>query len=327
MTTYLTRSVSLFLLLFLTYNITAVRCSELTEITVLSTTEKDLCITLHILGTLPVVHETDNFGGLMIFDFPSLKSTILNRESTEGNFALQELRWSQFSFEPLIFRLVLKPNPLWECHHFQSTESIEISCVKQIVQNLPFAKIRGINLSIPLDGFTVNQIIKHSIGNIPTDFVRDGLPHFGSLRDDWLGKKARKHKGLDIYSDKIDVIAAANGTVVKTGVGLSAGNWVRINHGKGVETVYVHLKNSVVKSGQHVVQGQKIAGIDGPTGNALEPQLHFEIKLDGTSVDPMLFILAVANPETKQQIKLALKDIQSRKETRDEEVERLLEKK
>ena len=326
MITYLAGSISLFLLLFLTSVSTAARPGELTEITVLSTTPKDWSLTLHILGTIPVVHKKNTSAGLMIFDFPSLKSTILGRVATESNFAVQELRWSQFSFDPLIFRLVLKPNPLWKCDHFKSKKTIEISCVKQITQQLPLAKIRGISLFTPLDGFTVQQVIEYSIGYIPTDIVRDGLPHFGSLRDDWSGKTTRKHKGVDIYTDQTNVIAAANGTVVKTGIGVSAGNWVKIDHGQGVETVYVHLNNSIVKSGQQVVQGQKIARIDGPTGNALEPQLHFELKIDGTSVDPIPSILAVANPEVKQQIERALKDIPRRKQIRDKEVEKFLKK-
>ena len=155
-------SISLYILLFLISFLTAARSGELTEITVSSTSRNDWRLTLHILGTVPVVHETKNPAGLMIFDFPALKSAIPNRAAPEDNSAVRELRWSQFSFDPLIFRLVLKPSPLWQCSHLNSMKSIEISCEKQIPQRLPLARIRGISLFTPLDGFTVQQIIEHS---------------------------------------------------------------------------------------------------------------------------------------------------------------------
>ena len=60
---------------------------------------------------------------------------------------------------------------------------------------------------------------------MPRDVVRDGLPHFGSLRDDWQGQgKARKHLGYDIYVDNSNVLAMADGVVTR----VSGGNLARI---------------------------------------------------------------------------------------------------
>jgi murein DD-endopeptidase MepM/ murein hydrolase activator NlpD len=134
--------------------------------------------------------------------------------------------------------------------------------------------------------------------------VRDGLPNFGAVRDDWLGAP-RSHKGLDIYGDEAVVLAAADGRVVGAGQGDTAGGWVKIGHGNGVETVYVHISKLMVRTGDAVARGQRIAVIDGPTGNAVQAQLHFEIKLDGRSVDPVPFIFELASEDLKAEITTA----------------------
>jgi murein DD-endopeptidase MepM/ murein hydrolase activator NlpD len=133
--------------------------------------------------------------------------------------------------------------------------------------------------------------------------VRDGLPHFGSTRDDWIGK-ARPHKGLDIYVDRTGVQAVAAGTVVGTGLGDRAGGWAKIDHGNGVETVYVHVSGLDIDKGDQVSQGQEIAAIDGPVGNAIEPQLHFELRLDGEAVDPVPYLFELAPDDLKSKILL-----------------------
>mgnify|MGYP003572164413 CR=1 FL=1 len=142
---------------------------------------------------------------------------------------------------------------------------------------------------IPLQGMLIDEFLERSIGFIPEDMVRDGLPHFGSKRDDWKGNP-RMHQGYDIYADKINVIAAADGTVIKIGRTYSAGLYVKLHHGSWLYTVYVHLKSASVTTGQQVRQGDIIGRIDGPTGNAVAPQLHFEIKPSNRSIDPLPLI-------------------------------------
>ncbi len=95
------------------------------------------------------------------------------------------------------------------------------------------------------------------------------------------------------------------GKVVGAGDGDKAGGWVKIDHGNGVETVYVHISGLSVRTGQSVAGGQRIAVIDGPSGNAVEAQLHFEIKLDGQSVDPVPFIFEAASDDLKTEIAAA----------------------
>jgi murein DD-endopeptidase MepM/ murein hydrolase activator NlpD len=147
-------------------------------------------------------------------------------------------------------------------------------------------------------------MIDRSLAYTPQDVVRDGLPYFGSVRDDWMGTP-RPHKGLDIYVDKVPVQAAAKGIITGVGFGERAGGWAKIDHGNGVETVYVHVSRLTVEAGDDVAKGQRIATVDGAVGNAVEPQLHFELRLDGESVDPVPYIFELASEDLKRKIKLA----------------------
>jgi murein DD-endopeptidase MepM/ murein hydrolase activator NlpD len=156
----------------------------------------------------------------------------------------------------------------------------------------------------PVEGLDAEGLVDRSLGYVPRDMVRDGLPYFGAVRDDWLGAP-RSHKGLDIYGDKVFVRAVAEGKVVGAGDGDKAGGWVKIRHGNGVETVYVHISELRVRSGDQIAGGQLIAVVDGPSGNAIEAQLHFEIKLDGQSVDPVPFIFELASDDLKTKIAAA----------------------
>ncbi len=95
------------------------------------------------------------------------------------------------------------------------------------------------------------------------------------------------HKGLDISASKGNpVIAAASGTVVKSYFSSSYGNYVVISHGGGMMTAYAHMTRRMVSAGQHVSAGQQI-GTVGSTGNSTGPHLHFEVYMNGSTINPM----------------------------------------
>ncbi len=104
----------------------------------------------------------------------------------------------------------------------------------------------------------------------------------------------RLHRGTDISSSGIagkQIIAAASGTVLKSGYHYSYGNYVVINHGmsggKLYYTLYAHMKSTpLVSAGQHVNQGQTL-GYVGSTGNSTGAHLHFEVQVNGTAVNAM----------------------------------------
>lgn len=75
--------------------------------------------------------------------------------------------------------------------------------------------------------------------------------------------------------------------------------YVKLHHGDEIYTVYVHLRSVAVKERQIVKQGDVLGMIDGAAGNAVTPQLHFEIKIDDISVDPLPFIETFYRKDTQ----------------------------
>lgn len=159
-------------------------------------------------------------------------------------------------------------------------------------------KLNGVLFQIPLQNMLIDEFLDRSIGYVPKNLVRDGLPHFGSKRDDWKGKK-RKHKGYDIYANKINVVAAADGTVTRIRRSALGGLYVKLHHGNKLYTLYIHLTNASVKRGQKVKRGDVIGAINGPSGNAVEPQLHFEIKPNNRGIDPLALIKTFYQADTQ----------------------------
>ena len=98
------------------------------------------------------------------------------------------------------------------------------------------------------------------------------------------------HKGVDWGIPKgSSVVASSGGTVTKAGWGGGYGYVVYIKHPGGAETRYAHLNKVLVSAGQTVKQGQKIA-LTGNTGISTGPHLHFELRLNGTPVDPFAYM-------------------------------------
>ncbi|KCV26313.1 peptidase, M23 family, partial [Bordetella pertussis H934] len=97
-------------------------------------------------------------------------------------------------------------------------------------------------------------------------------------------------KGIDLAGSLGDpVIAAADGKVMYSGNGVRGlGNLIIINHQNGFITAYAHNRALLVKTGQNVKRGAKIAEI-GET-DTTSPRLHFEIRRQGTPVDPMQYL-------------------------------------
>ena len=98
------------------------------------------------------------------------------------------------------------------------------------------------------------------------------------------------HLGLDIgVPYGTGVKAADGGTVIKAGWNGSYGNLVAIRHDNGIITYYAHNSSLLVSVGQKVYQGQVIA-LAGSTGNSSGPHCHFEVRVNGTSVNPLNYL-------------------------------------
>lgn len=99
----------------------------------------------------------------------------------------------------------------------------------------------------------------------------------------------RLHTGIDIgVPAGTPVYAADGGTVVDAGWDGNYGRRVLIYHSSGLATLYAHLSAVRVQSGEQVKQGQ-IIGLSGRSGDATGPHLHFEIRVDGSPVNPMKY--------------------------------------
>jgi len=99
------------------------------------------------------------------------------------------------------------------------------------------------------------------------------------------------HEGLDI-SNRVGtpIIASADGIVVDVGNDLAYGRNVVISHGFGMISQYGHLDKALVKIGQKVKRGDKIADL-GMTGKTTGPHLHYEVRMNGIPVNPTRYIL------------------------------------
>jgi murein DD-endopeptidase MepM/ murein hydrolase activator NlpD len=108
---------------------------------------------------------------------------------------------------------------------------------------------------------------------------------FGSQRI-FNGKAQSPHQGLDFRVPTGTPVAAMNdGTVLLARFLYFEGNFVVIDHGQGLLTLYLHLSEFKVKEGDTVKRGQEI-GLSGGTGRATGPHLHVAVRWQGTYLDP-----------------------------------------
>ncbi len=113
---------------------------------------------------------------------------------------------------------------------------------------------------------------------------------FGNRNDPFTGLKDF-HPGLDISAPLgTKILAPADGTVIFAGVKGGYGNAVTVSHGRGIVTHYGHLDAFNVKAGQAVRRGSVI-GFVGSTGRSTAPHLHYEVWLNGSNQNPLLYIL------------------------------------
>lgn len=111
-------------------------------------------------------------------------------------------------------------------------------------------------------------------------------------RIDPLNGRSALHTGLDFPSEPgTPIVAAAGGIVVTQEYHPAYGNMVEIDHGNDLITRYAHASRVLIKKGDLVKRGQKIAEV-GTTGRSTGPHLHFEVLVQGVFQDPQKFLTA-----------------------------------
>lgn len=108
------------------------------------------------------------------------------------------------------------------------------------------------------------------------------------------------HTGMDVSAPiGASFVAAANGIVTKATYNSAYGNMIIIDHGGGVQTLYAHGSEIIAQVGQTVATGDEVLKV-GSTGYSTGPHAHFEIRVDGITINPVEFLLQ-DNSTQKQQ--------------------------
>lgn len=121
-------------------------------------------------------------------------------------------------------------------------------------------------------------------------------PSYTRISDDY-GNRMHPTLGVQQFHNGIDmaapggspILAAYNGTVVAAAYSSSMGNYIMIDHGDNLYTIYMHASALYVSKGAEVVKGQKIAAV-GTTGRSTGNHLHFSVRLNGSYVNPWNYL-------------------------------------
>lgn len=135
------------------------------------------------------------------------------------------------------------------------------------------------------------------LSNMPTIAPVKGIvtSGFGNRRDPFTGRLAF-HEGLDVVAPTgKEVHATGDGIVTKAALESGYGKVIFVSHGFGVTTVFGHLSGFKVEQGQKIKRGQVI-GYVGSTGRSTGNHLHYEVRLDGQSTNPLAYILDDVSP-------------------------------
>ena len=117
---------------------------------------------------------------------------------------------------------------------------------------------------------------------------------FGMRRDP-KGAGTRMHEGTDMAGAYgTPIYATADGTVTFAGWHAGYGRHIKVQHGNGIMTTYSHLSQIRVDVGQRVSRGERIGDM-GNSGRSTGTHLHYEVRINGTPVNPMTFIKAASN--------------------------------
>ncbi|MGA9212702.1 M23 family metallopeptidase [Kaistella sp.] len=181
-------------------------------------------------------------------------------------------------------------------------------------------KLQQVPLGIPTDGYISSQFgkrknpfpentimlaslkptkaelqyteVKDSLGNVTKKIIAPNSTQALVEKNNAPSEKdqLKFHKGLDIaVAHGSDVRSAASGKVIFAGEKSGYGNCVIISHGNGLDTLYAHLSQILVKTNE-VVKVNDVIAKSGNTGRSTGPHLHYEVHKNNTPVNPKLFI-------------------------------------
>lgn len=114
--------------------------------------------------------------------------------------------------------------------------------------------------------------------------------YYGTRPDPFGSPTQEFHSGIDIPAPRgVNIISAYDGEVAWSYYSNSAGNWVGVDHGDGIYTVYMHMSKRLVSEGDKVKKGD-VLGLVGTTGRSTGNHLHFAVRKNGSYVDPLKWV-------------------------------------
>ena len=258
---------------------------------------------------LYTVQEGDTLWGIGIHnDITSDDLMLINELETETIVPGQKLRIT--NVEPLVNIKVIRNITYTEYQPYETEYIYDSSLTKgtnKVVQNGSKGE-KNINATVTTinNHETDREIISETIVSEPVkNIIKVGTkpkpktaatgrfmrPISGGYVSSAFGSRSRGyHTGIDYaLSYGSPIYAADGGTVTSAGWGGGYGYMIKINHGNGYETLYAHCSKLAVKSGTKVAKGQVIAYV-GSTGNSTGPHLHFEIRKNGSYLNPAKYV-------------------------------------
>lgn len=173
-----------------------------------------------------------------------------------------------------------------------SAHNLSLEELQSTLDELERVTNQRVDLMTVLESRLFDQHIRKKM--VPTHAPVTGRPlgsAFGWRVDPITGQSAL-HTGLDFQADTgTPILAAAGGVVVTQEYHPAYGNMIEVDHGNQLMTRYAHASRTMVKQGDIVKRGQKIAEV-GNTGRSTGPHLHFEVLVQGVFQDPQKFLSA-----------------------------------
>lgn len=157
-----------------------------------------------------------------------------------------------------------------------------------VAPSVPISNPNGSNSNNSGSNSSGSDVTVGSSWLVPCSYKKISSP-FG-FRESPTSGASRYHQGVDLAANAgTPIVASRGGTVTIASYSNSAGYYVTINHGDGFSSIYMHMTNYVVSSGQKVNQGQTI-GYVGSTGISTGNHLHFGIAQNGAYVNPCSYV-------------------------------------
>lgn len=240
----------------------------------------------------------------------------MNEEINDINIVLKDIQLRDTS----IYRLMLKADPVSETFSEGGIGGRDVSQQYEGLSNKDIlieinskidvltSKVKAQEQSLgELYGIAVDK--DKQLSCIPAikpvrDLETRRIASYYGYRVDPIYKVRRFHKGID-FSAPIgtEIVATGDGKVTEVHKGASGGygRHVEIDHGYEYSTLYAHMHKIIVKEGQQVKRGQVI-GYVGNSGKSSGPHLHYEVKKNGSAINPINFFYNDITPEEYEEM-------------------------